>query len=98
MTKRMLLASTAGVLATATLIGLAFAAFNAGLDTLGKILFWQNSLMQTLVPLGNVGTAEHPVYEGTPLNFLAFLASIPVGILIYSFLAYLALHRLRRAA
>jgi len=77
---------------------LAFVAANANLDGLAKILFWQNSLLQSLAPLGNIGTAEHPVYEGTPLNFLAFLASIPVGIIVYSLFAYWALHRMRRAA
>ncbi len=98
MTMRILLAVVVGVVVTAALIGLAFAASSSGLDTLAKVLFWQNSLLQSLAPLGNIGTGEHPVYEGTPLNFLAFLASIPAGIIVYSFLAYWALHRLRRAA
>jgi len=98
MTKRLLVAVIIGVVTTAALMGLAFVAASADLETLAKVLFWQNSLLQSLAPLGNIGTAEHPVYEGTPLNFLAFLASIPVGIIVYSWLAYWALHRLRRAA
>jgi hypothetical protein len=98
MAKRTLLAIFLGVLATAALIGLAAVAYSADLDGLAQVLFWQNSLLQSLAPLGNIGTAEHPIYEGTPLNFLAFLASIPVGIVVYSSMAYWALSRSRRAA
>ena len=98
MAKRVLLAILVGFIATASFFGLAVVAGSADLDGLAKVLFWQNSLLQTLVPLGNIGTIEHPVYEGTPLNFLAFFASIPIGIVVYSFLAYWALDRSRRAA
>ncbi len=45
-----------------------------------------------------MGSPEHPVYEGTPLNFLAFLASVPLGIVIYSVMAYAALSMVRRRA
>lgn len=95
MIKRILLALVIGTLATAVLAVLAFAADRAGLDALATGLFWQNSLLQGLVPLGNMGTPEHPVYEGTPLNILAFFASFPLGILIYGGAAY-ALLNLRR--
>jgi len=98
MAKRLLLATLLGVITTAALIGLAVVAYNADLDGLAKVLFWQNSLLQTLAPLGNVGTAERPIHEGTPLNFLAFLASIPIGVVVYGSLAYWALNRSRRAA
>ena len=98
MTKRILLAAALGIAVTVALIGLASAAASTGLDALAKVLFWQNSLLQSLAPLGNIGTAENHIYEGTPLNFLAFLASIPIGIIVYGSLAYWALHRLRRRA
>jgi hypothetical protein len=61
-------------------------------------LLWQNTLLQGFAPLGNMGTPEHPIYEGTPLNFLAFLASIPLSIIIYSLVAYAALSIARRRA
>jgi len=96
MKKRVLVAIALGVLITFALIGLALAAASAGLDSLAKVLFWQNSLLQSLAPLGNIGTVEHPVYEGTPLNFLAFLASIPLGFLIYARVAYAALSFVQR--
>jgi len=98
MAKRVLLAILLGVVATGAFIGLAFVADYAGLDGLAKVLFWQNSLLQTFAPLGNIGAAERPIYEGTPLNFLAFLASIPVGIIAYSALAFWAIGRSQRAA
>ncbi|MGN2253779.1 hypothetical protein ACFWZ4_10415 [Frateuria sp. GZRe12] len=77
MIKRILLAFTIGVLATAVLFALSFAADSFGLTSLANGFLWQNTLLQGFAPLGNMGTPEHPVYEGTPLNFLAFLAGIP---------------------
>jgi hypothetical protein len=89
--RRCLLALAVGVVATLVLLALAFLADACDLDGVARALFWQNSLLQSLVPLGNMGTAEHPVYEGSPLNFLAFLASIPLGIAIYTLLAWIVL-------
>lgn len=96
MSKRILISIAVGVLATATLIVLSFTAHSFGLTSLGDALFWQNTLLQSLAPLHNIGTSTHPVYEGTPLNLLAFLASIPLGILIYSLVAYAAILEARR--
>jgi hypothetical protein len=45
-----------------------------------------------------MGTAEQPMYAGTPLNFLGFLASIPVGFVIYGVAAYVAIRMLRSRA
>ena len=98
MTKRIFLAFAIGVLVTAILFALSFAADSFGFTTLANGLLWQNTLLQGLAPLGNIGTPEHPVYEGTPLNFLAFLASIPLSIIIYSLVAYAALSIARRRA
>ena len=88
MNKRVLLASGLGVLVTIVLFGFAFAAGDAGHESLARILFWQNSLLQMLAPLGNMGTPEHPIYEGTPLNFLAFVASFPLGFAVYGGASY----------
>jgi len=98
MIKRILLAFAIGLLATGLLIGLSFAADSFGFPLLGSALFWQNTLLQGFAPLGNVGTAAHPVYEGSSLNFLAFLASIPFGVVIYSLLAYVVLAWARQRA
>ena len=98
MFKRVLLAFAIGLLATALLIGLSFAADSFGFPTIASALSWQNTLLQSYVSLGNIGTAARPVYEGSPLNFLAFLASIPLGVIIYGVLAYAVLTWARRRA
>lgn len=95
MIKRILLAFAIGVLVTAALFALSFTVESLGFTSLANGLLWQNALLQSFAPLGNIGTAEHPVYEGTPLNFLAFLASIPLGIVIYSLVGYVALSMVR---
>jgi hypothetical protein len=98
MIKRVTWAIAIGILATVVLIALSFAADSYGFASLANALFWQNSLLQGLAPLGNVGTSAHPIHEGSPLNFLAFLASIPAGIILYSLAAYIALSVVRPRA
>ena len=44
--------------------------------------------MQSLVPLHNIGTTAHPLYEGTPLNIAALFVSFPVAVLVYGTAAY----------
>jgi hypothetical protein len=98
MIKRVMLAIAIGILVTAALVALSFFADSHGFTSLARGLFWQNSLLQSFAPLGNVGTAAHPIHEGSPLNFLAFLASIPIGVIFYSLVAYVALSVARQRA
>lgn len=98
MIKRVLLALAVGLIVTGLLIGLSFAADSFGFPTVGSALFWQNTLLQSCVPLINIGTEAHPVYEGSPLNFLAFLGSVPLGVIVYSVLAHVVLTKVRRRA
>ena len=98
MIKRIMLAIALGILATAVVIALSFVADSHGFTSLASGLFWQNSLLQSFAPLANVGTPAHPVHEGSPLNFLAFLASTPVGVIFYSLVAYVALSVARHRA
>jgi hypothetical protein len=44
-----------------------------------------------ILPHGNIGTPEHPVYEGTPLDFLAGFALAFFSILLYPIATYLGL-------
>lgn len=88
MVTKILLAAVIGVLLTLLLLGLAFVAGMAGHGSLAAALFWQNSLLQSLVPSGNIGTSEHPMHEGSPLNFIAFLASVPFGVAVYGAAAF----------
>ncbi len=85
---RVLKALTIGVLITSVLFGLAIVAAELGQGPLARLLFWQNTLLQAFAPLGNVGTADHPIYEGTPLNLLVGLLSFPLGVAIYGCAAF----------
>jgi hypothetical protein len=44
-----------------------------------------------ILPRGNIGTPEHPAYEGTPLDFLAAFALAFFSILLYPVATYLGL-------
>lgn len=90
------IASLIGVAATLLLLAGAFLADSAGHTELSKLLFWQNGLLQSGIPPHNIGTPEKPINEGTPVNFLGFLVSIPLGFFIYGCVAYAAIKGLRR--
>ncbi len=96
MVKRALFAVCVGILVTLLLLGAAFVADSAGLESLAGALFWQNTLAQSFVPLGNIGTAGHPIYEGSPLNFIAFLASFPIGVAVHGAAAFILMDRFLR--
>ena len=86
--KRLLIALTIGLQLTAALFALAY--FTVG-STASKVAYWQGWLLQFLVPTVNIGTAQRPFYEATPMHVLAFFAGLPLGIIIYTVLAYLLL-------
>lgn len=87
---RILSAVAIGTLTTAAFMALSCVFASLGIPTLDRYLFWQNDLLQGALLLINVGSETCPIYEGSPLNFLAFLASVPLGIVVYGTLAYLA--------
>ena len=91
--RHILLAIEIGALVTAASAALAYFAHEAGAASISRALYWPNTLLQSLVPLHNIGSPEQPVYEATPLNFVAFLASFPVSVLVYSVVAYILLSR-----
>jgi hypothetical protein len=84
-----------GIALTLLLLACTFAADSAGHPSLAQGMFWQNGLLQSAVPLNSIGAMQEPVYEGTPLNIMAFFASIPLGFIIYGVAAYVALRFLR---
>jgi hypothetical protein len=49
------------------------------------------SLIGGFLPHPNIGTADHPVYEGTPLDLLLGLVVTSFCILLYPFVTYLLL-------
>jgi hypothetical protein len=87
---RILFAIIIGLAVTAATAAVAFAMSS---ESVREVMFWPNTLLQHLVPAPNIGTPERPLYEGTPLNFLAFLASFPFAVIVYSLIAYVFLRR-----
>lgn len=90
-------AALIGVATTLLLFASALVADEAGFVRTAQSLLWQNSLLQGLVPLINIGTIEKPFYEGSPLNILAFFASIPVGFIVYGVASYVVLRIRQRS-
>jgi hypothetical protein len=84
------------ILFTALTAALSYFASQAGVELASEILFWPNTLMQSLVPLHNIGTTAHPLYEGTPLNIAAFFVSFPLAVFVYGTAAYIFLRRRQR--
>ncbi|MGH7182641.1 MAG: hypothetical protein ACREJN_11775 [Nitrospiraceae bacterium] len=73
----MLLATGIGLVLTAGFAGAAYLLHAAGAEGAARAALWQNTLLQSLVPLNNIGTPERPFYEGTPLNYVMFIAAFP---------------------
>ena len=86
--KRFVLALVSSVAVTLGLFGLAFVCAGSH-EQLARILYWQGYSLQSLIPAPNIGTAEHPLYEGTPAHMVAFFAGIPVGVIIYFMVIFL---------
>jgi hypothetical protein len=87
-----------GIAATAVLTTLAYVSIERGNDwvqRIGRILSWSNTLLQSMVPPVNIGTEAKPVYEGTPLNYAAYVLSYPLSIAVYTFVAYLLIRSSR---
>jgi len=96
--KAILLAIFLGVGISALLQVLALVAHEQGFTSITRILDWPNTLLQSLVPCVPVGSSENPRCEGSPLNLLAYFASLPVGAVVYAIIAFVILRRLRHVA
>lgn len=93
MFKRIMLAALLGVTVTLLLIAASFAADDAGHETLSNALFWQNWLLQALVPPPAVGSSPNPFAEHMPWAFVAWFASVPLGFVIYGVAAFVVMSR-----
>lgn len=82
-----------GTVLTLGLFGVGFAVFETNID-LSYTLYWQGLLLQELVPCVNLGGVA--LCESVPLNATLFWAGIPLGMIIYSALAYAALRLIQR--
>jgi hypothetical protein len=85
-----------GALLTRADIGAAKLASAAGKEGLASFLFWPNTLLQGLLPCVPIGAANHRVCEGTPLNFVAYVASILISVALYTLAAFVLTRRRAR--
>ena len=53
-------------------------------------------LIARILPHGNIGTAEHPVIEGTPLDAMAGLVLVFFDVLLYPVATYFLLSLLSK--
>jgi hypothetical protein len=88
-----LLAGGIGILVTTVTAIASLVLSSQGSHSISEVVFWPNTVLQALTTAPNIGTPDHPLYEGTPLNLLAFLASFPLAVILYGFIAYVFLRR-----
>ena len=86
--RRVLLSLVCGTALTAITALAASVAYDASAEVVSRLLFWPNSVLQLAVPCNNIGTPAQRMCEGTPLNYVAFLVSFPLAVLVYSSLCY----------
>jgi hypothetical protein len=79
---------TIGTVITLSTFCFSYAASTSKFIGLSHVLYWQGWWLQTFIPCLNIGTAENPFCEGTPLNLVVFFLGIPFGIVLYSLLAF----------
>jgi hypothetical protein len=88
----------AGVLVTVVLTLASYFLFEVGATNLSTVLFWPNALLQGAAPCVKIDSSVtgRLLCEGTPLNEVAFLASFPLSIAVYSAIAYIFIRRRAR--
>ena len=96
MTKRLVLSAVIGIVLAFACLGVSVYVEDLGFESLARVFLWPNGLLQLLAPPHNIGTPEHVVLEGSPLNDLAFHASVPLGALVYGAIAFFILPRVKR--
>ena len=63
---------------------------------LTKFVLWPAILIGGLVPRHNIGTADKPLYEGTPVHWLAANFGLGLSLILYSAIAYALLAWIQR--
>ena len=88
----------AGVLVTVVMTLASYFLSEAGATNLSTVLFWPNALLQSAAPCVKIESSVTGgvLCEGTPLNELAFLASFPLSVAVYSAIAYIIIRRRAR--
>ncbi len=85
-----------GTAVTLALFGLGYVASDRGAETLSYFLYWQAYVMYLLLPCSTLGIFDEWLCESMTAAKFTFFGGIPIGIVLYSALAYLALRLLRR--
>ena len=71
-------------------------AVSLGPSLFTRIVLFPIPVIVGLVPAPNLGTANDPIYEGTPLHFLAVLGALALCAVIYTALFYALFTLVRR--
>lgn len=65
-----------------------------------KVLLWPvflvGPVIGSMLPRGNIGTPEHPIYEGTPIDFLVGDALVGFSIIFYPVATFVVLSLVSR--
>ena len=94
--KTFVLSVVIGTVVTLALFGLGYVASGQGAETLSYWLYWQAYVLYQLLPCSISITPGEFLCESVTAAKATFFGGIPVGILIYSTLAWLVLRWLRR--
>ena len=87
------LALAIGTAITLALFGLSFLAAGQGAEGLSYALYWQSYIMYMMLPCNVSITPGEFLCESMKAARITFYSGIPVGIVIYSTLAYFVLRR-----
>jgi hypothetical protein len=68
-----------------------------GVEWVRWVLLLPWALLGVLVPHPNIGTPEHPFYEGTPLDLPAAVIGLAMSALMNIVIAYFVVSRLHRS-
>jgi hypothetical protein len=96
--KALLQAIAIGTSITLALFGLGYVAAEQGAQTLSYVLYWQAYLLYMLLPCSVSITPGEFLCESMTAAKITFFSGIPVGIVIYSALAWLILRARQRQA
>ena len=81
-----------GTAVTLVLFGAGYAAARGGAETVSYVMYWQAWALEVLVPCTTIGSMCENEAAGRAL----FFGGLPVGVLIYSGIAYAVLAFRRR--
>lgn len=87
-----------GTVLTLALFGLGYVADTRGAETLSFALYWQAWVLQTSLPCVTVSGVNGLLCENVAVSKAVFYAGLPLGVALYSLLAYAGLRLLGRRA